>query len=64
MENIVIHSKYLYLGYNKKCPSPFLINKKLNYINENGYIKINNFDYTEKQGANVSYTLFKNTRIN
>ena len=64
MKNVVSKSKYLFLGYNKTCPSPFLINKKLNYIKENGYIKINNFNYKEKTGANVSYTLFKNTRIN
>lgn len=60
MENIVIHSKYLFLGYNKNCPSPQLINNKIKYIQDSSFIKVNHFDYTEKTGANVSYTLFKN----
>jgi hypothetical protein len=63
MENIVIHSKYLFLGYNKKCPSPELIINKLKYIQNSHFIKVNNFDYIEKTGANVSYTLFKNTLL-
>jgi hypothetical protein len=63
MENIVIHSKYLFLGYNKNCPSPELISNKLKYIQNSHLIKVNNFDYSEKTGANVSYTLFKNTLL-
>jgi len=63
MKNVVSKSKYLFLGYNKNCPSPFLINKKLKYIQENNYSKVNNFDYTEKHGAHVSYTLFINNNL-
>lgn len=61
MKNVVIYSNYLYLGYNKNCPSPLLINNKLRYILSCGFVKIDNIDYKESFGADVSYTLFLNT---
>jgi hypothetical protein len=60
--NVISKSKYFYMGYNKYCPSPDLINMKIDYILKNGFILERNFDYTEiPHGANVSYSLFKNT---
>lgn len=59
--NIILNSKYFYIGYNKNCPNPALINKKIQHILNNGFKIIKNFDYTEiPHGANVSYTLFLN----
>lgn len=59
--NVILKSKYFYLGYNKNCPSPELIQYKLNHILNNGFNKVDSFDYTEHPcGANVSYTLFIN----
>lgn len=63
--NVIANSKYFYMGYNKMCPSPFLINKKLEFIYSNNFILEKNFDYTEiPHGAHVSYTLFKNKKYN
>jgi len=59
--NVISKSKFFYMGYNKNCPSPVLINNKLMYILNNGFTVVKNFDYTEiPHGANVSYTLFIN----
>lgn len=59
--HIIQYSKYLYLGYNENCPSPQLIQYKLQYILANGFEKIDSLRYKEKHGASVSYTLFRNT---
>lgn len=59
-QNIISKSKYFFIGYNKNCPSPELINKKISFIFNNGFKLVDKFDYTETQGANVSYSLFKN----
>jgi hypothetical protein len=62
--NVISKSKYFYMGYNKFCPSPELINYKVDFILNNGFIKFKNFDYQEiPHGANVSYTLFKNIKL-
>ena len=62
--NVISKSKYFYIGYNKNCPSPHLIDMKLKYILINGFTYIKGFDYTEiPHGANVSYTLFINNKI-
>ncbi len=62
--NVIIKSKYFYMGYNKFCPTPELINYKVDFILNNGFTKIQNFDYQEIQhGANVSYTLFVNNNL-
>ena len=58
-QSIISKSKYFYMGYNKNCPSPDLINKKINFILDNGFELAENFDYTEPLGANVSYSLYK-----
>lgn len=63
MENVVKYSKYLYLGYNNNCPSPELIKIKLEYILTADFVIQSKFDYTEPQGAYVSYTLYKNNNI-
>lgn len=59
-EKVIKNSKYLYLGYNIACPSRELIQNKLAYINNNGFIAIYNMDYVEKLGAHVYYTIFEN----
>ena len=61
--NVIKYSKYLYLGYQKYAPSTELIQKKLDYLLKNGFVVEKNFDYTEKAGASVSYTLFKNSTL-
>jgi hypothetical protein len=62
--NVICKSKYFYMGFNKACPSPELINKKLAFLLNNGFTKIKNFDYTEiPHGAKVSYTLFMNNTL-
>lgn len=62
--NVILKSKYFYMGYNKECPNPGLINKKIDFILNNGFARIKNFDYTEfPHGAKVSYTLFINNNI-
>jgi len=61
---IVSKAKYLFIGLNNNCPSPALINKKLNYILENGFTIEKRMDYTElPHGAPVSYILYKNSLI-
>lgn len=62
-QNVIVNCNYFYMGYNKNCPSPQLINAKVDYILNNGFILEKNFDYTEKFGANVSYSLYKNIKI-
>ena len=63
-QNVIQYSQYLYIGYNKNCPPPQIINAKLDYIKNNGFILEKNFDYTESpHGANVSYSLYKNMYI-
>jgi hypothetical protein len=63
-QNVIKYSNYLYIGYNKNCPSPQLINAKLDYIKTNGFVLEKKFDYTEApHGANVSYSLYKNVSI-
>jgi hypothetical protein len=60
-KNVIVNSKYFYMGFNRNCPSPQLINIKLNIILKNGFIIENKFDYKEfPHGAQVSYILFKN----
>jgi len=62
--SIIKKSRYFYMGYNKYCPDPILISNKVDYILNNGFKIIKNFDYTEMpHGANVSYTLFKNSNL-
>jgi hypothetical protein len=62
---VIRHSKYLFISYNKNCPSTGLVSEKINYIKNNGFLLEKNFDYTEKpHGANVSNSLFKNLLIN
>jgi hypothetical protein len=59
--NVISKSKYFFMGYNKNCPSPALINYKLTYLLNHGFTIVKNFDYTEiPHGANVSYTLYMN----
>lgn len=63
--NVIKYSKYLYFGYNKMCPSPQLIQMKLDYITSNMFVLEKYFDYTENptgnnNGAMVSYNLYKN----
>ena len=60
--NVISKSKYFYFGFNKNCPSPELINMKLRYILNNGFILEDKFEYTEPLGANVSYCLYKNIK--
>jgi len=61
---IISKSTYFYMGYNKYCPDPILISNKVDYILNNGFKIIKSFDYTEiPHGANVSYTLFKNSNL-
>jgi hypothetical protein len=67
-QKIISKSKYFFIGYNKNCPSPELINKKISFIFNNGFELVDKFDYIEIGinkclGANVSYTLFKNINI-
>ena len=50
------------MGYQKFCPSPQLIQMKENHISSNGFIIEKKFEYVEKLGANVCYTLFKNNK--
>jgi hypothetical protein len=57
---VVQYSEYLFLGYNKHCPSEALIRAKLDYITTHNFIVEKQFEYSEKTGANVVYTLFKN----
>lgn len=60
-QNIISKSKYFYMGYQKYCPDPVLINKKVEYILNNGFVLEDKFDYTEHpHGANVSYSIYKN----
>jgi hypothetical protein len=60
--SVIINSKYLYIGYNKNCPSSEIINRKIDYIHNNSFVLEKKFDYTEQpHGANVSYSLYKNT---
>lgn len=62
--NVIIKGKYFYIGYNKRCPSPILINDKIRHILNNGFEIIKNFDYTEiPHAADVSYTLFLNINL-
>lgn len=64
-QTIISKSKYFFIGYNKNCPSPELINLKIKFILDNGFKLVDNFDYTEHPyGANVSYGLFYNNNIN
>jgi hypothetical protein len=63
IKKVVIYSKYLFLGYNKLCPSSKIIQSKLNYLFENNFETISIYDYREKTGANVSYTMFKNNNF-
>lgn len=63
-QNIISKSKYFYYGYNKNCPNPQLINMKLNYIVNNGFVLEDKFDYAEHpHGANVSYSIYKNIHL-
>ena len=60
--NVIKYSNYFYFGFNKNCPSPDLINKKIEHVETNGFILEKKFDYTEHpHGANVSYSLYKRT---
>ena len=60
--NVIKYSNYFYFGFNKNCPSKELINKKIEYIERNGFRLEKKFEYTERShGANVSYTLYKHT---
>jgi hypothetical protein len=64
-QTTISKSKFFYFGYNKNCPSPELINLKLDYINNNGFNLEKKFDYTElPYGANVCYSLYKNSILN
>jgi hypothetical protein len=58
--NVIKYSNHLYFGFNKFCPSKELIDKKIEYIETNGFILEKKFEYTEHpHGANVSYSLYK-----
>ena len=62
-ENVIQYSEYFYMGYQKYSPSPELIQNKVNYILTNGFVVEKNYEYVERTGANVGYTLYKNTRF-
>ena len=59
--NVIKYTKYLYLGYQTYNPSVDLIQRKLDCLLSNGFVVEKTINYIEKQGANVTYTVFKNT---